>query len=160
MLDSHRNIAEKLEHSWSLTQVLFETSVKTCIFLSSYEWVSLGGVGVIFNSSSNLIMNLWNLFSQLVTYNITAGWSLPCLFSVKCQHWIFLLWMRMKTNINLSIKLIFQKTLFQLHWSTILRKSKHCVQLSTPLIVPCDKKNNILNDTSLNEAWLFWMKKW
>lgn len=72
MLDSHRNVAEKLERSCSLTEVLFEilsNRVSLCCFASRVSW----GVDVIFNSSSNLVMNLWNLFSQLLTYNITAG---------------------------------------------------------------------------------------
>lgn len=67
MLDSHRNIAEKLERSCSLTEVLIEISVKSYIFLPFCEWGFFGGVGVNFNSSSDLIINLWNLFSQLLT---------------------------------------------------------------------------------------------
>lgn len=68
MLGSLRNITEKLERRCSLTEVLIEISVKSYIFLPFCEWgVFFGGVGVNFNSSSDLIINLWNLFSQLLT---------------------------------------------------------------------------------------------
>lgn len=47
---------------------LFLISVKSCIFLPFSEG-GLFGVWVICNTSSNLIMNLWNLFSQLQYYS-------------------------------------------------------------------------------------------
>lgn len=66
------------------------------------------GVGVIFNNSSNLIMNLWNLFSQLQYYSwLKLG--MPVFNEMPTLSFF---WMRMKTNINLSIKLIFQNMLF------------------------------------------------
>lgn len=129
--------------SLSVAVLWLKGFLKFCqmVYLSDILWVGFLGVWVSFlNSSSNLIMNLWNLFSQLLLTVLQLAETWHACFQWNANTEFSLFWMRMKTNINLSIKLIFQKTLFQLHWSTILRKSKHCLRLLTPLIVPCNKK--------------------
>lgn len=105
MLGVHAYDSEKLKPICSLTEAFSECFVQWHIF--TILWVFFWGVVmvvVICNNGWNLFMNLWNLFPQLLY--ITAGWNLACLFWMKCQHWIFLFWMKMKTNINLSIKLL------------------------------------------------------